>query len=78
MSDQEKQDIKQDVDVTQETPAAAPAPLPEWKPPEKYEVKRNSGYGVLLVIFCIVLIVGFYFAKQYNDNNPQSQTQSGS
>jgi hypothetical protein len=78
MSDQEKQEVKQDVEVTQETPAVAPAPMPEWKPPEKYEVKQNTGYGFLLVVLCVLLVVGFYFAKQYNESNPQQPTQTSS
>lgn len=64
MSEQEKQDVKQP-EVTQETP---PAPMGEWTPPEKYEVKKNSGYGMLMVIFCVVVLVLGYCIRQYTQN----------
>lgn len=68
------ENIQASADVTQETPAATPAPMGEWTPPEKYEVKKNSGYGMLLVIFCLVVVVVGYFLRQYADSQAQNGT----
>lgn len=68
------ENIQNSADITQETTPATPAPMPEWKPPEKYEVKQNSGYGMLLVIFCLVVIVVGYFLRQYADGQAQNGT----
>lgn len=69
MSEQDKQDVKQP-EITQDIPSA---PMGEWTPPEKYEVKKNSGYGMVMVIFCVVVLVLGYCIRQYNQSQEQNK-----
>ena len=75
MSEQDNQDLKKpEVEITQETPAA---PMGEWTQHEKYPVKQNSGYGMLLVIFCVVVIVLGYFLRQVGLKEQENNAATG-